>query len=110
MSSTNWVVPEANASIQPFVVGTIAMLLVMDPSKAFKVETSGLVWPSGHKVRYPRPPRGDHGCVQHEGLGGIRNAAKAIHDVHLQLSGECTRGLTRIEHSTRGERVQRQPA
>src|ERR1019366_8199450 len=34
------------------------MLLVMEPSKAFKVETRGFGWPSGHKVRYPNPPTG----------------------------------------------------
>ena len=33
--------PEAKASTFPLVVGTIAMLLVMNPSTAFSVETTG---------------------------------------------------------------------
>ena len=39
MSRTNCVIPFAKASTLPLVLGTIAMLLAIDPSEAFKVET-----------------------------------------------------------------------
>ncbi len=39
-------------------MGTIAIFEVIDPSTAFKVETSGRVPPSGHSVRYPNDPEG----------------------------------------------------
>src|ERR1039458_6070783 len=58
MSRISCVIPDANASTFPLGLGTIAMLLVMDPSSAFKVETSGFGSPSGHKDRYPSPPLG----------------------------------------------------
>ena len=51
MSRISCVIPDAKASTFPLVLGTIAMLLVIEPSSAFKVETSGFGWPSGHKVR-----------------------------------------------------------
>ena len=43
--------PVAKASTCPLLVGTIAMLLVIDPSAAFSVETTGWFSPSGHNVR-----------------------------------------------------------
>src|ERR1039458_279966 len=58
MSRINCVIPEAYASTFPLVLGTIAMLLVMEPSSAFKVETSGFGSPSGHSVREPSAPVG----------------------------------------------------
>ena len=51
MSRISWVIPDAKASTFPLLVGTIAMLDEIDPSSAFKVETSGFVCPSGHRVR-----------------------------------------------------------
>ena len=52
MSRINWVSPEpAYASTFPLVLGTMAMLLVRDPSKAFSVETTGWPVPSGNSVR-----------------------------------------------------------
>jgi len=41
MSSTNWVMPEAYASILPLTLGTMAMFEVIHPSAAFSVETTG---------------------------------------------------------------------
>ena len=41
MSSTNWVMPEAYASILPLTFGTMAMFEVIHPSAAFSVETTG---------------------------------------------------------------------
>ena len=38
--------------------GTIAMFEAVNPSYAFRVETSGRVSPSGHSVRYPSEPLG----------------------------------------------------
>ena len=51
MSSTRCVGLDGNTEIEPFVVGTIAMLLVMAPSRAFSVAASGCDSPSGHMVR-----------------------------------------------------------
>src|ERR1035441_4446324 len=45
MSRISCVIPDANASTFPLVLGTIAMLLVIEPSSAFKVETSGFGFP-----------------------------------------------------------------
>src|ERR1017187_8431945 len=58
MSRISCVIPDAKASTFPLVLGTIAMLLVMEPYRAFKVETSGFVCPSGHSVRKPSAPVG----------------------------------------------------
>src|ERR1700678_2833085 len=44
--------------MEPLVVGTIAMLEVMKPSRAFSVETVGWCSPSGHKVRKGMDPGG----------------------------------------------------
>lgn len=44
--------------IDPFVVGTIAILEVIAPSDAFSVDTSGCGWPSGQMVRKPSEPTG----------------------------------------------------
>ena len=49
---------DAKASIDPFVVLTIAMFDVTDPSCAFNVDTSGCGVPSGQSVRKPSGPEG----------------------------------------------------
>jgi len=49
---------EEKASMDPFVVGTMAILEVMAPSPAFKVETMGCICPAGHSVRKPSEPEG----------------------------------------------------
>src|SRR5580693_5777761 len=51
MSRINWVVPEAKASILPLMLGTTAMFEVVNPSRAFRVETTGCSLLSGHSVR-----------------------------------------------------------
>src|ERR1035438_8729401 len=43
----------ANALIDPFVVGTIAMFDVIAASNAFNVATTGRACPCGHSVKYP---------------------------------------------------------
>src|ERR1035438_5523772 len=43
----------ANALIDPFVVGTIAMFDVIAASSAFSVATTGRTCPCGHSVKYP---------------------------------------------------------
>src|SRR5271167_572581 len=53
MSRISCVRFEAKASIEPSLLGTIAMFDVTDPSTAFSVETPGCEPPSGHRVRYP---------------------------------------------------------
>src|SRR5208337_2966601 len=59
MSSISCVRLDAKASIEPSVVGTIAMFDVTAPSIAFSVEATGGGLPlSGHKVRYPSGPGG----------------------------------------------------
>ncbi len=49
---------EANALINPFVVGMIAMLELTAPSNELSVEARGCGAPCGHKVRNPSPPGG----------------------------------------------------
>jgi len=44
--------------MEPLLVGTMAMVLVMAPSTAFKVETTGCISPFGHSARYPSGPEG----------------------------------------------------
>src|SRR5579864_5771192 len=51
ISSTRWVGFVAHALIEPLLVGTIAMLLVMAASSAFSVATSGCASPCGQSVR-----------------------------------------------------------
>ena len=51
MSKISWVIPDAYASTEPLLLGTIAMLEEIDPSSAFSVETIGWSAPSGHSVR-----------------------------------------------------------
>ena len=51
MSRISWVELEEKASMFPLLVGTMAMLEVMAPSVAFKVETVGWFSPAGHKVK-----------------------------------------------------------
>jgi len=58
MSRISCVALDENASIDPFVVGTIAILEAITPSSAFSVDTTGCALPSGHSVRYPKPPVG----------------------------------------------------
>ena len=41
MSRISWVIPDAYASTLPVLVGTMAILEEIDPSSAFRVETSG---------------------------------------------------------------------
>src|SRR5664280_2223159 len=58
MSRISCVIPDANASTFPLVLGTIAMLEEIDPSCAFSVETRGWPVPSGHSVRELSTPWG----------------------------------------------------
>jgi hypothetical protein len=44
--------------MDPFVVGTNAILEVRLPSPAFNVDTRGWICPCGHRLRYPRVPLG----------------------------------------------------
>ena len=55
ISSISCVELDENASIDPFVVGTIAMSEAITPSSAFNVDTTGCASFSGHSVRYPKP-------------------------------------------------------
>jgi hypothetical protein len=55
MSRISCVELDENASIDPFVVGTMAMLEAITPSSAFSVDTTGCASFSGHNVRYPKP-------------------------------------------------------
>src|ERR1035441_2461406 len=48
-----WVGLLANALIDPFVVGTMAMFEVTAPSNAFSVATTGRTCPCGQSVKYP---------------------------------------------------------
>jgi hypothetical protein len=41
----------ANALTHPLLVGGIAIFEVIAPSSAFKVETTGIICPFGHRVR-----------------------------------------------------------
>jgi hypothetical protein len=50
--------PDANMSMEPFAVDTIAMFDVMAPSSAFSVEINGCGVPYGHIDRYPSTPVG----------------------------------------------------
>ena len=52
MSKINCVSPAAYASMDPLLVGKIAMFDVIHPSGAFSVDTAGWFYPSGHSVRY----------------------------------------------------------
>src|SRR5580698_10554963 len=52
MSKINCVSPAAYASMEPLLVGTIAMFDVIQPSGAFSVDTTGWFCPSGHSVIY----------------------------------------------------------
>src|ERR1035438_4833907 len=47
-----------NTLIDPAVVCTNARFMSTAPSSAFSVDTSGIVCPCGHNVRYPRGPGG----------------------------------------------------
>ena len=58
MSSISCVELDENASIDSFVVGTMAMLEAITPSSAFSVDTNGCASFSGHSVRNPKPPVG----------------------------------------------------
>lgn len=44
--------------MEPLSVGTMAMLLVMAPSRAFRVAAKGRGSPSGHMVMNPKGPGG----------------------------------------------------
>ncbi len=77
MSSIKCVRLEAKTSIEPFAVGTIAMLDVMAPSIAFNVETTGRPWPSGHRVMKPSDAGGTtvvlntYACATLEGVQAL---------------------------------------
>src|ERR1700674_472854 len=58
MSSTRCVGAEGNTLIDPVVVGTMAMLLVIAPSVAFSVAASGRDCPWGNMVMKPKGPGG----------------------------------------------------
>ena len=53
-SKMTWVESVAYNRMDPFVVGTNAILEVRVPSPAFKVDTRGWACPCGHRLRYPR--------------------------------------------------------
>ena len=57
------------------VLGTMAMLLVMAPSIAFNVETTGWLLPSGHKVRVTQRAEWDHRGIEHIALRRSRRLA-----------------------------------
>src|SRR5579872_3368267 len=58
MSRIKYVGLEANAVMEPFFVGTMAMFEVMAPSSALSVAVGGCGSPSGHIVRKPNGPGG----------------------------------------------------
>ena len=79
MSRISCVIPDAYASTFPFVLGTIAMLLVIDPSNAFKVETSGLIGAVGPQRQIAQRALWNDRRVEDIRLRRRRRSTKTVH-------------------------------
>src|SRR5579863_5448240 len=106
ISSTSWVGSVAHALMDPSLVATIAMLLVMAASSAFSVATSGCVSPCGHKVRSPSGPAGTtvalntYACATEGGLHPLPATSTLVCPVNGGVPGGF-----RVSSTRQGDRL-----
>ena len=111
MSKINCVSPAAYASMEPLLVGTIAMFDVIQPSGAFSVDTTGwfcrpatasdtptsAMEPPWHSSRTPAPPLGDPARAAGEIHWRAQHSAERLSATHS----------AGIKYPARRQRVQR---